>query len=130
MYSRIFYYWYVLLKKTKNGTGVFSATCYASLAVLLHILLVVGVIKSVCHIDLTNSLSCEGMVRLGRYQYLPFLIVVFAICYAYFKIRFFNIQKKFSKYTDGEILCWKNHVFVILVTILPLATIIYIASQC
>lgn len=128
IYSRIFYYWYVLLKKTPNGTGVFYATCYTAVVVLFHITAIFALVKLSTNFDMADFVALP-YTSMGKYRYLPYVTLILLICYSYFKLRFNRIVQKFSAYTDKEILCWKNHVFVILVTLIPLAIIIYIASH-
>ena len=129
MYSYIFYYIYTLLKKTKPGTGVADTCLYLWLLIMIHVSFLSILSMQFFNVDILFFLDVSGPYLIRKYKLIPYAVVSYIACYAYFKWRFPKIKQKFSAYTDKEILCWKNHVFVILVTLIPLAIIIYIASH-
>ena len=136
IFDLIFYYFYVLIGKTpygkKNGSSV-SITCvYVGIILMFQIFFIFNVLKYFLDVDLFSIIRLANpsdpyLIR--KYTDLPIILAFYIVCYAYFKWRFPKIKQKFSVFTDKDILCWKNHVFVILVTLIPLAIIIYIASH-
>ena len=126
MYYKLFYYFYTLHGVTPNGKlygkSVFLASQITFLLALFHLAMINCIICiPLFDLNLFSIVKFSGAYLIRKFKILPFFIL-FSLCfYVYFKWRFPKIKQKFSAYTDGEILSWKNHIFVIIVTVIPAA---------
>ena len=132
MYGKLFYYFYKLYGITPNGKLYGNSVFFASQLTLLLVLFHLGMINCILciplfDINLFSFIRISGPYLIRKFKLLPFFILLSLFFYAYFKWRFPKIKQKFSAYTDKEILCWKNHVFVILITLIPLVVSIILS---
>ena len=126
MYRLIFYFFYTLFKKRKDGDEKFQACIITWFTQLIHVLFLFAIIKYVYFLE-TNKVITNNNFDTNFLNNKYYGVVLIALPWIIFLFRYYNKERIAlidEKYIGVKMLTLKNVWKVVLLILVPLAIVI------
>ena len=126
MYNYIFYFFYTIYKRRKDGGERFSGVVFTWAAQLAHILFLLAIIRYGFHTDIIPKNNFTNFIFRDRF-YMQFTIALPWIVALYFYYNQKRIDEIEQKYSNTKIISLKNGLMVASLLLIPFIIAIRIA---